>query len=197
MNKLNRNVNDIIPQSRVSSLNMVPCREFSSGICHSTSISECQDREERQVHLPSRKVSFEDDQNKVAQHQGPHSTRILLKGGDDEDEEEDEYDDDYHVLDQGNCQEMTRNDIFRVGQKRPLPQESGHSELRRLHRCTAWSMDSKDSDAKAFSTDAFGETPVILVHWDTALRDSSELQRHILYDLDKTSQWAPVLLPQC
>jgi len=196
MSNINRNLNDIILHSCVSSLDMVPCRQFSAGICHSTSVAEFQDCEERQDHLPSRKVSFEDDQNKVALHQGSHSIRIPLKGGDGEDEE-DEYDDEYNMLDQLNRHERTRNDIFRTGQKRPLPQESGHSELRRLYRCTAWSMDSKDSDDKAFSTNAFGETPEFLVHWDTAVRDSSELQRHVQYDLDTSSQWATIILPQC
>jgi hypothetical protein len=186
MSNINQSINGIIQQACVSYIDILPCKEFSSGICHSTFVSELQDCVETQDLLPVRKVSFEDDQNKVSQQQGSHSIRILLKDGDDEDEEDE---DDYNMFGvPGNGEDTARNHIFRAGQKRPPPQESGHSELRRLYRCTAWSMDSKDSDDKAFSTHADGETPVSLVHWYTAGRFSSELQRHILYDFEASSQ---------
>lgn len=174
----NQNLSDFCLSACHSYFDVASCKEFSSTIFDSTFVNEFHYSDEQQGFAPVRKVSFEEDrQNKLLeqQDQGSSSTRRPIECGEDEE-------DDYDILNfRVNRQEtMARKEIFRAGQKRPLPQENGYSELCKLYRCTAWSIDSAGPDVVETRSQysIVGETTVRLVHWDNALTDSCcELKR--------------------
>jgi hypothetical protein len=159
MSDSKRNFGELFIHACDSYLDISSCKEFSSAIFDSQPSEQSQQDDVREDYVPLRKVSFEDN--------------LPVESGED-DEEEDE-----HVFAvREHRQEAMNKDIFRVGQKRPLPQEGGCSELCKLYRCTAWSMDSECSDVEASSTYSVSDNTVSFVHWDNVLKDSRELKRH-------------------
>jgi hypothetical protein len=186
----NQNLSEFCLSACHSYFDVASCKEFSSTIYDtSTFVNEFHYSDEQQGFVPVRKVSFEEDrQNKLEQQQDQGScsstkSPILECGGD----EDDDHDDDILNFRVTRQETMARKEIFRAGQKRPLPQERGYSELCKLYRCTAWSIDSAGSADVVETTPSHysfvGATTVRLVHWENALTDSCcELKRRFVVE---------------